>query len=252
MRLKILIIPLVFLLLLVLVIGFVKPDIDTLQEKMVALETKSNQAKNLASLLRNIDTLTAELNQQSEAEQFVKTYLPANLDQDSVMDKLNFLATQSGVFPDLITMHDVATKAAVDENGAPIDTTTSSGKVQMKVYTVQITVKGGYSNIKDFLSRVAHVNRYHKTSLFALKNNKANQAADPAVTASDSLVGTFEASFDYLPLRSVDSALHAPIFSQAKLDTTKLDATVKWVTSTVPAFSGGATGSSVGRPNPFY
>jgi Tfp pilus assembly protein PilO len=252
MSLKMLTVPLSFVILLVLVIFYIKPDIDALPEKKLALETKKTQSANMTTLLANIDALSTELDTRTESEHFVMNYLPEKLDEELVMDMFNFLAVQSGAFPYMITLKEIADVEAPAEaidpiTGLPVVST----KVKPKSFSAIVQVKGDYGNIKNFFDHVAHMNRFHKTRRFALLAEKPTASADnpDAANGPAILTGTFEADFDYFPVRKIDSALNVPTFNKGTLDTTGLDAVMTWVTSKVPTLEKVTTGG--GRADPF-
>lgn len=253
MSLKTFTIPLCILTLIVLGVFYIKPDIDALSEKKLLLETKKAQAANMAMLLANINALSSELDTRKESERFVKSYLPEHLDQEVVMDMLNFLAVQAGVFPDLITLQEITDNSVPEEVIDPVTgSLVASTKIKPKSYSATVQVKGDYSGIKTFFDRVAHINRFHKTKSFSLtaEDSAADTASSDTASAPVLLVGTFMMDFDYFPVKKVDSALNIPIFSRATLNTEPLDAVMTWVTSKVPPLESGNI-SGAGRPDPF-
>lgn len=261
MHLKILIVPSSILIALILLIGFVKPDLDTMQEKKVVLETKLTQSRNMTTLLSNITALVQSLDTQKESENFIASYLPKTMDEERVVDMFNFLAAQAGILMVTVNfkeLEDMGPK--VDEvqqvvAGTPLvsggaDTVApavdASSKIRVKGFSADVAVKGNYENIRDFFDRAAHMNRFHKIQGFTLSLPRETGGAsspDPAGTLS----GTFQADFNYFPLQKVGNALNVPVFSRAEFDTTRLNTTLSWVTSSVPALERPTSG----RPNPF-
>lgn len=246
MSLKILMIPFSILMILVLSIGFIKPDWSLVQEKRAVHATKLTQQQNAQMLLDNISALASSVESQKEAEKFLEHYVPKDMDQDRVIDMLNFLAGQSGVVADGITLEKVEKEEAIDESllvdemGLPI---IPPYAVKTSSYKAEIAVRGHYENIKEFFGRVAHMNRLHKTRAFAIGKEESNEeSSDPGI-----LKGTFQAEFDYLTPRPVESALNVPVFARGTFDTNPLAAVSTWVTNTVPLLEKPGTG----RANPF-
>lgn len=246
MSLKILMIPFSILMILVLSIGFIKPDFSLMQEKKVIYATKLQQQQNAQMLLDNIGALTSSVESQKEAEKFLEDYVPKDLDQDRVIDMLNFLAGQSGVVADGIALEKAEKEEVVDEStlldeaGVPI---VPPYAVKTGTYSAKVTVRGHYENIKEFFGRVAHMNRLHKTRDFSIKTSeKSDETADASI-----LEGSFRADFDYLAPRPVESALNVPVFSRGTFDTNPLGVVSQWVTNTVPLLEKPGTG----RANPF-
>ncbi len=246
MRLKILMMPLAILISLVIVIGFVKPQIEVFQEKRVQLDTKKTQAQGMTTLLENINTLTASLEAQSEFERLMGRYLPKDLDQERIVDMFNYLASQSGVLVSDMAMKEVVLKSDASDSDMPLDPSVPvivSSRPKVKAYVGSIEVKGDYTGIKTFLDKVNHMNRFHKILNFSI--------ATPSSTAEEEtpglLVAKLESQFEYFPAQQYDSALSLSVFSKKELGGDDWVAFQDWVTNTVPPM----TGSDSGRANPF-
>lgn len=235
--------PFSILLSLIVVIGFVKPDITVLQDKQVVLDTKTSQSQGMTTLLTNIDSLTSSLDDQPESEKLVNRYVAQELDQERVVDMLNYLAAQSGVFVSNMTMRETVVKSPKEEQlspeGLPIVT---SAKPKVKAYVTTVEVKGNYAGIKDFMNRVAHMNRYHKILDFSIQSATGDTDAEAGV-----LIGRLQTQFDYFPLQKLDSALNVPIFLRGVFDNTQLTSLLSWVNHTVPPLMS----PDAGKANPF-
>lgn len=252
MRLKILVFPFAILLALFLVIGYIKPDIDVVQDKRLTLETKTAQSANMATLLSNIDVLTSALNEQSESERLVQTFLPKTSDQERVIDTFNYLASQSGVAVSVMDMKEILVKNTETEVlPDPAVATDASGvlpppqslKPKVQAYTASVSVRGGYDNIKDFFNRLSHTNRFHQILNFTV----TAAAGEEAASTPGLLSATFESQFDYFPDQKLDSALNVPVFMKGGFDSVQMEMLKKWVNYTVPPLSKPVTG----RPSPF-
>lgn len=244
MRLKILVMPFSILFSLIVVIGFVKPDITVLQDKRVVLDTKTSQSQGMTTLLTNIASLTSSLDDQPESEKLVSRYLAQELDQERIVDMFNYLAAQSGVFVSSMSMKETVVKSPKEEQispdtGLPIATST---KPKVKAYVTMVEVKGGYEGIKDFMSRVSHMNRYHKILDFSIESAGGDTEAEAGV-----LIGRLQTQFDYFPLQKLDSALNVPIFLRGEFDSTQLTSLLNWVNHTVPPLMS----PDAGKANPF-
>ncbi len=253
MRLKILVIPFSILIALILVIGYIKPDITEIQEKKVALEGKLSQVANVGTLVGNIATLSNELAEKSGDQTFVKEYIPSEMDQERVMDMFNFLASQSGVFVYVMGMKEVQVKAVAEETlqvvaGTPmitdgVLTPVPQAKPKIKAYTAQVEVRGDYENIRDFFNRLSHMNRLGKIENFSLSAREDKVEGE----ASTTLTGVFQAEFSYFPMQKVASALNIPVFSKAEFSSDELTALRTWAKDVVAPLEDPVTG----RPNPF-
>jgi len=258
MRLKILVVPFSILVSLILVIGYIKPDITVLQDKRVLLETKKEQSTWIATLLGNVDTLTSSLNGQPESESLVKTYLPKTMDQDRTIDMFNYLASQSGVFVSDMNMKEVVLESVREDAiltpaQAPLVTGVEGGvtpvapvvslKPKVQAYMAEVEVKGSYEGIKGFFDRVSHMNRYHKILTFSIGTEKDDSGEETAGV----LTGSLQSRFDYFPLQPVESALNVPIFLRGTVDSSQVASLLSWVSYTVPPLMQSGTG----RTNPF-
>jgi len=97
MRLKVLIVPFFIVMILILSIGYIKPDFDTIQIKKAEKASKELKVTNIDTVTNNISSLNSALDTQLETEKFAYQYLPEVLDQEQVIDAFNFLANQSGL-----------------------------------------------------------------------------------------------------------------------------------------------------------
>lgn len=256
MRLKILVVPFSILIALVLVIGYIKPDTTVLQEKRVLLESKNTQLGNLSEILKHIDSLSLAIEAESDTEQFVLEYVPKDMDQERVIDMFNYLAGQSGVFAYVMNMREVQVKSAPEETmqvvaGTPVldggtsPLATPSIKPKLRAYTAEVEVRGEYANIRDFLNRLAHMNRFHKISSFSLatiKNTGAEEDQSLGV-----LTGKFKAEFSYFPVQKVESALNVPVFNNGEFNQVQLEAIRTWANTLVAPLEN----PQAGRANPF-
>ncbi|MFZ3031739.1 MAG: hypothetical protein WA082_01765 [Candidatus Moraniibacteriota bacterium] len=249
MSLKILVVPFSILLALIIVIGFIKPDIGVVQEKKNLLMVKETQSKDMGTLLDNISALTASLDEQSTSESLLGSYIPQTLDQERVIDMFNYLAAQAGVSVSVMAMQDVMFKVEeepiidpatiVDGSVAPVP----PAKPQVKAFSASVKVTGDYARIKDFFHRLAHMNRFHKIQSFSLGVTPVDQGDGDA----SSLTGLFVSQFDYFPASKVDTAVNAPVFLKGTFDMTELDTLLAWISYPVSPLGEPATG----RPNPF-
>lgn len=248
MRLKILVMPFSILLSLVLVIGFVRPDITVLQDKRVVLDTKTSQSQGMTALLSNIETLTSALEDQPESENLLKKYVPQALDQERVVDMFNYLASQSGVFVSSMDMKEAVVKSSKEEQNMAaaaegVTPPAPSLKPKVKTYIATVEVKGGYEGVRDFLNRVSHMDRYHKVLNFSIEA----PVGDSEVATPGVLTGRVQSQFDYFASQNLDSAMSAPVFFKGEFDTNQLMSLLKWISYSVPPLMQ----PEAGRPNPF-
>lgn len=261
MSLKFLMIPSSILITFAIMIGFIRPDIATLQEKKSAHVAMLAKEENMDTLLSNIDALTASLDSEWETERFVIEYLPKQMDQGRVIDIFNYLAAQSGVAVIIMALAEVIDETSdrvtdvdsvkpaglTNATGAPVAPPVASYTVRPKTFSARVLVNGQYENIKEFLQRLAHMNRMHKTQNFSIEKQEKAGGADADQAESGILVGSFEAHFDFFDAHTGYNALSTPIFSKGVFDMSPFEKISRWVTEDVPLLEKPTTG----RPNPF-
>lgn len=250
MSLKIVVVPFSILLSLTIVIGFIKPDIETVQEKKNLLMAKETQSKDMGVLLDNISALTASLDEQTESEALLGAYIPQTMDQERAIDMFNYIASQSGVVVSTVEMSD--TKIKIPEEELMVDqelvdaeaSLTAPVKPKAKAFSASVKIGGNYASMREFFHRLAHMNRFHKIQNFSVKVRPEN---DTEGASTDNLIGTFNSQFDYFPPSHLDTALNVPVFLRGTFDTTELDAIRDWISFSVSPLKQPATG----RANPF-
>lgn len=255
MRLKILVIPFSILISLILVIGYIKPDITEIQEKKVVLEGKIAQTNNVSTLISHVESLSTDLASRSDDQQFVEAYLPQEMDQERVIDMFNFLAGQSGVLVSIMSMKEIQPKVVVEETiqvvaGTPMITDGSSVPVpqvkpKVKAYSALVEVRGEYTNIRDFFNRLAHMNRFGKMENFSMVTNDDTLEAE--AVGPTLIKGVFQAEFNYFPMQKVGTALNIPVVNKGAFSDDELSTLRSWVESIVSPLENPTTG----RPNPF-
>ena len=263
MRLKVLIVPFFIVMILVLSIGYIKPDIDVLAAKQTKIAADEAQAARIEAIVSNISSLNNSLDTSKEAEMFMYRYLPATLAQEQAIDTFNFLALQSGVIianmklaqpPDKAVAEPLIDPAASafiagGTGSADADTPLPVPPVIVKTFILTGNVAGSYENIKAFFDRLAHTERFQEVRSFSLATAEktgpatGNAAQEPAA----SLTGVFEAEYGYLPPQALASALSMPIFSQSKFDFSSVNSLLSTIADPVPTLEKG----EAGKPNPF-
>jgi len=257
-------IPFSILFVLVIAIGFIKPDITRLGEQQLAYAMALSQNEARETLYANIEKLRIELGAKKNDVDFVDNYFPETLDQERVIDAYNFLASQSGVAVALMSVKSLSPEERTERLGLrgiesePVADTTLNGgvavpsvpsyQIRPETFVVTVSVRGTYETIRAFLDRVAHTDRTHRTrnfSLFTPVQDVANEEDEAAGVSV--LTGTFDAEFDYAPIEKNINATSAPIFTKGSFDLSSIEKVRAWVTSPAPLL----VRPSAGRPNPF-
>jgi Tfp pilus assembly protein PilO len=259
MRIKILLLPFFIIIILVLGIGYIKPDMDVLMAKKEEIGAKEAQVDNMKTIVGNIELLKNSLDAEQDHEKLMYKYLPNTLNQEQVIDAFQLLAGQLGLTIDGMELKQSPVQAFEQPL---VDSTVSSivagGKefsnyevapvlpVVAKTFIFKGSVKGQYGNIKTFFDRMAHIERFQNVNFFSIGTSL--KTAEPSKAAeSDNLSGIFEAKFSYLPPKHIASAMGMPIFLQSKFDFSPVNSLLNKITSSIPSMEKGVTG----KPNPF-
>lgn len=244
MKLKLFVLPFFLVMILILVIGYMKPDFDIIFEKRAEIDTRNTSLKDMDSVLSNISALNNSLDRNADAEVFMLDYLPYTMNQDQTIDAFGFLASQSGLIVSDMGLKkiDEVANIAIAPDGSIAENTNTN-----KVKTFQLTgsVLGTYENIKVFYDRLAHISRFQKIQSFSIEKKIETTSLQSEGAVSD-LKGTFVATYGYLPKKPVLSALDIPVFFQSELNFSAV-ALLKEGMTNMPTLGK----DQVGKPNPF-
>ncbi len=269
MQLKIIIIPALVIFALIVSIGFIKPDYDTLLVKRNVLAEKQKEVAKIETIKTNIEALNGELDAKSDLEQWSLRYYPETMDQERIIDSFNFMALQSGLIIKSMDMKEILMEKREESLGVggPLTSVPGDGGMvspsgemlppvpvyqapQPSSYVAQVKAKGSYENLKNFMDRLSRMDRMNSLRLMSIgvdTENKEGADTGEAVAASDQLVGTFEARFDHVKNPKGQSALGIPVFDQGTVATAGLEEARAWATSAVPVLNVDQSG----RSNPF-
>lgn len=263
MSLKLLVLPLFIILEVVIVIGYIKPDVSAIFAKRDEIATVEVELANVDAVNRNIQSLSASLASRSEAASFVGRYYPKVLDEERVVDMFNFLAQQTGIivsgvkFTRNVKTHSVNQESynqAISNGMTPEQATDIAAAAALAIpedYIAEVSVIGAYANIKDFYTRLYHADRLYEAIEFSMGRRKLEdqkvKEGEVSGVQPNFLSGTFIAKFPYLGAQRVNDPMTDPIFQTSAIDFEPLDTTLAFVSNPLSPLESG-TG---GRPNPF-
>lgn len=258
MRFKIFLLPFFIVVILILGIGYIKPDFDAVMMKRMEIVDKEVQVAKMQSVFENVNSLNNSLDTEQGAEQFMYRYLPKSLNQEQIVDAFNLLSSQSGLVITQMEFKLPQEKASEEQLVNPAARSFVAGgknlnnsetpvlvpQAAAKIFTFKGSFTGPYANIKEFFDRLSRIERFQNTRLFsiAVSEKKEDQQVSP-----DSLTGTFEAEYGYMPPKSIASALDMPIFLKSSFDLSNVNILLSKITSPIPPLEKGTTG----KPNPF-
>lgn len=259
MSLKLLLFPTLIILSVVLIIWYIKPDIETILTQQEMERVKQSELENVEQIGKNIQSLTAFLDQKNDTEKLVKRYYPDKMDQERTLDVINFLAQQSGVVITSLSMienprmKDVPQAQEVNadpfasaegEAGATPATSTSPESYQAKVRTM-----GTYSNLRNFFDRLYHTDRMRVMNELTLEQIDESERSREGqeIIPADFLTASVGVDFFYAPTLNAGNALHHELFKKNTLDLGTATQLVDLVNSPV----GDLAPASSGKSNPF-
>lgn len=280
MSLKILFIPFSLILVLVLSIGYIKPDYDTFLTNQMAVDAAQQQLDQMERRLGNIKSIsndfasasTDALGGKNADEVLVDQYVPEAVDQERVVDAFNYLAGQSGILVSSITLEKppVAAIAPKEEamssqavllggagtatTGVPLDQMIALKATypEPRAYQATIALSTDYASFLGLFNRIYHMNRENEVKSFFLKKDAEKKDDKGNSLPGDTLSGSLVVSFMYYPGLSTTSMQNIealPIFNTAKLDTKAIDAIrSKTESAELPPLT---VGSFSARENPF-
>lgn len=258
MKLKILILPTFIIIELILVISYIKPNIDLITTKQSEITLQKDALSRVDSVAAHIDALSQSLKGRSDTVAFVERYYPKTLDEERVVDMFNYLAQKSGLFVTALNITKNEQVITVVESVAPPEGSSDTSLMPEappeppESYEVEISVLGAYQNIKDFFRRTYQADRLHTVKEFSITHQEDNQ---PAVAAGDSpeaeqtgfLVGSMTVDFPYIKEKQVVNALNIPLFQSPDFDFKAADSLIMFATTPLPPLETGGTG----KANPF-
>lgn len=265
MSLKILLFPFCIILSLILVIGYIKPNVTDILAKRDAIGVKQSDLARVDTTIQNVKRMTAEMNDRSEGEKFVLKYLPLTLEEERVLDTFNYFAIRSGVViievnaeenepveapipEDLHASMSFQALASVQADAQvppPIPQTRT-----LQSYAGSVVVMGTYSNIKDFFQRLGQSDRFRNTKEFLIEKpseDDIKKDTGESVYPADFLRGSYSADFVYFPVRQMGSALDMALFQKERFDFSVVDDLVNYVSNPLLPLEADASA----RDNPF-
>jgi Tfp pilus assembly protein PilO len=240
MRLKILLVPFFLVMSLILIIGYMKPDFDSIAVKKAAIVTQDGLQAQADTVAANVKSLNNSLDREQESENFMLRYLPMNMNQEQAIDAFNFLASQFGIITlsmDLKKNADVTVEPIINPDGTVVESSPEA-----KTFLFSGEVLGSYSNIKAFFNQLSHIGRFQKVQVFSIERD----AQSAQSKGSTDLRGKFTVDYGYLPKARSVSALTRSIFQRPEFNFAEV-AELKDKITKIPELERGP----VSRPNPF-
>lgn len=260
MRLKILVLPIFIIIELILVIVYIKPNVDIITTKQSEITVQQEALSRVDSVASNIGLINQSLTENAPMVDFIERYYPKSSDEERVVDMFNYLSQLAGV---IVT----GVEITASEGGVPVGPaetpaadgmgelgTMSEGVLDLsESYQVSVSVLGTYQNLKNFFNRVRSTDRLHVTQEFSVSTRETSTSPEELEKdqaegiQSDFLTGEIVADFFYVKEKRAGDPLSIGLFQKASFDFSGAETLKALVTNPLPALSV----NGAGKPNPF-
>lgn len=275
MKVRLILFPLAIVIALAVSIFWIQPEISSAISLREQDNAVSARLAEMDRVIANIDSLDKTLSENSGDRQFVETYLPSKMSDDSIIDEVNFLAGEAGILlisaqmkpisSELAQMAKQQTQTNAEQteiasnspgslvasgasSGSEVVFTASSPDARIRSTEVSISVLGKYDQIKTFADRIYHANHFQNFVSMDI-SRKVDVQVEPksSTLASDVLDATFVIRFGALPITSVSSGVFLDTFKSPTFQLAVVQDLHGRVASELPAL----IVSPTERPNPF-
>lgn len=256
MGLKLLVFPSILILSLVLVIGFIQPQVMSILEQRETKKVKEEALSKVESVESNIRSLSQTLLSRRESERLIYRYYPEKTDQERAVDMINFLAQQSGV---TITSFEITQAVENRKKVVPVETQSEDGTIidpaasgevtatPPSHYGVTVRAIGPYSSLRGFFERLYRTDRLRTVKSFGLNEIKRVSQEEKDAIPPEFLEGIAKFEFLYVDRKKSGNALNQPLFQSGTLDLSGVNQLVDFISSPVSDL----VSPPKGRVNPF-
>lgn len=220
MKVKILLTPLLLVLSVAMIIWFVYPSFNTLLEKRQELKDMGDKVEDLDLKEQVIGDLMETLNENAEEQATVVKFLPDSRNEEDIIANLNGIAGREGLSVFNLSVMQPAREVAVVEsdnptgNGNDLELKVNQTRSKLKDFDVELSVYGGYDNVKNLITNVYRLERFNKiSSLNITKGDPTRGDGNPA-----NLLADFVFNFNYLPKTDLISNVDDKIFTDGKFN----------------------------------
>jgi Tfp pilus assembly protein PilO len=205
---------------------------------MDKLAMTSEKLKGVVEKEENASSLVQDLSNNSEEQNILVKYLPEKKQDEDVITSINSIAGGSGTMIEGIKVEEIK---AIDDSQIVYDKHGNAlPKIEdpIKSFLVEISLKGGYGNIRQFIFSLASINRLNEMVGLDMKSDDV----DPGI-----LNAKLKVKFSYFEKVEKITDVRDDFFAQGKFDMSVADDIRKNATIGIPTIDIG----SVGRENLF-
>ena len=277
MRLKYLFFPVILVLSLIIIAGYIWPEIQTIQK------AKGDYAQSAALLAavkgsqNNIQSIDADLTTNSDKSGLVMAYLPQTKSEERIVDSLNYLATGAGlsvinigldkdstpVVPaaplvaPLTSLNGQSADSSAAPAAAPAPATPSIDNLKVSSANAHVTVVGEYEKILMYTDQIqrmgmdAAITKIDIAPQPAAAAPAAGQGATPPSGSTPLLTADITIGFSWAPaLRN--TTFDSNNFTSASFDFTPVDKLQAFISQPpAPSAIPQIQATAAGKTNPF-
>ena len=225
MKAKVLLIPLIIVIAVAFLIGWVYPAFtngsDGVLEKYKMLKNEQNKLVELQNKSQAVNNLLSQLTSLPE-KNILYAFVPEATEEEKIVNSLINTASSAGVLLMETTINQPNQKAVIAEDleenssGGQDPLAVSSALPKADNFETQVNLIGSYEKIKDFLTNIGKLNRNNNIDVLKIsKNNSENEESANA----DSLLVSASIEFNLLKkIKMTKSYVNNEVFSGDKLE----------------------------------
>lgn len=269
MKIRLLAVPLLAILIIMVAIWMISPaysnGLDGVKEKKRELAAINNKISDLEIKAEKAEELDKILKESEGEQKVLSKYVPDEKLEEEIVDKLNYIASSSGLFIFKLSVSDSQRTLSSVANvpsasySIPQNKETdkvaaieeSSEKIALKNSTpvdlvVNFGVLGNYGSVKTLIEKVQKIKRFNDPLFLSIKNVSL-EGKDASATVGDKIQAEMALNFSFLKRVNSISNVNEGIFSEGKFNM----AAIEKIRSNVSDTDVPITVESSGRPNPF-
>jgi Tfp pilus assembly protein PilO len=236
----------------------------TLEEKQKVLDNHNSEKDKIASLKNSID-------QNKNNETTILSYLPAQKNEENIVNSVNYLATNSSVSLNELSLTEAVGNQTKVSNSNKDNSASSSKEIlfsssssgvpnkkavanKVNFINSKISIAGNYQNIKIFLSKIYNMpifNKINSTTISKIEG-ASPASANNSVAADaniDLLKLDMDVSFGYEPTLALQESSALPSFPGNTFDFSYVKKIEDYSMKVAPITDSGL--GLPGRENPF-
>ncbi len=249
MKLKIFIVPTLFLLIVILCVWLVYPAYSNgangLKEKNMQLKKEQNKLKNIQNKNIYVKKIADKISSSMQDIDILYKFIPFRIKGEEIEDNLNYLASSAGL--SVLSINLVNNAKNIENKNENFKNSSLASLVD-----ISMNVSGDYEALKKFIDSINRFRRYNniKTLIITRNKNIQNNNENETNNINNNIVLNAKLNIEFIFLtknKLTNADINNPIFSNNKLDMSVINQIKKEKnTNVIPVSIGG-----VGKTNPF-